>query len=82
MLEHKIAVEAGALVVCVDLPPNMESMAGVDLDVSPRLLRLTTPAPHASLTTVDLPHTVDADSTKAKFSKKRRTLTVTCTLAT
>ena len=65
----------------LELPASLVSMAGVDLDVAASTLRLSTPAPDASVTVVDLGRAVDSDSAKAKFSKKRGTLTVTCAIA-
>merc|ERR1719281_432127 len=56
--------------------PGVESMAGIELDVSERHLRLHTKAPAYLVNVGPFPVLVDATAARAKFSKKRQELTL------
>jgi hypothetical protein len=56
--------------------PGVEGMAGIELDVSERHLRLSTKAPAFVVNVGPFPVLVDATASRAKFSKKRQELTI------
>ena len=73
-------------VVEVALPASVCSLMGVELDVSATALVLTI---HACATEsageapppplrVSLPRATDTEATRARFSRKKRSLTITC----
>lgn len=80
--KHKVTVKAGEeqIVVKVQLPLlGASAMAGVDLEVTANRLELSALENEEAPYYLDLPlpKPVDADSVGAKFSKKKKTLTVT-----
>ena len=81
-MTHRVELAPPVCVVHVDLPPQIESMAGVDLDVSGRLVKVTGPEVLGVPLSFEarLPAAVDPDSSRAKFSRKKHTLTVTINL--
>merc|ERR1719261_1324866 len=76
-LGHKVAVTDNSVVVTVELPAIISSMAELSLDVLEEDLNLRSAETDAILLAVPLPEKVDPDVAAAKFSKKKRRLTVT-----
>merc|ERR1712046_81821 len=76
-LGHKVTVTDNTVVVAVELPANITSMSELSLDVLEEDLNLRSADTDAILLAVPLPEKVDPDVAAAKFSKKKRRLTVT-----
>lgn len=75
-LVHRFTADKGQKLLTVDLP-SLESLQGLDLDISSTELRLLLPGSAEHLR-IELPHEISANSTppEAKFSRKRGQLTV------
>ena len=73
--QHTVGIKGDAITVKISLP-SLTSMAGVELDVSSLGLKLK----HDQyLLRCKFPQAIDEDSVKAKFSKKKQSLTIKCT---
>jgi hypothetical protein len=78
-LEHNATLSDTSVVIVVELTSNIKSMAQLSLDVYTKQITLHETASNSLLLKVALPEMVDPDKAKAKFSKKKNTLTVTIT---
>eukprot|EP00929_Paragymnodinium_shiwhaense_P063131 TRINITY_DN31559_c0_g1_i1.p1 TRINITY_DN31559_c0_g1~~TRINITY_DN31559_c0_g1_i1.p1 ORF type:complete len:694 (+),score=226.92 TRINITY_DN31559_c0_g1_i1:43-2124(+) len=69
--------ESGGVLWKIDLPiESIESLAEVNLDISSKEVLLTPIAGGSALAQLPVPSSADADETQAKWSKKRRVLTL------
>jgi hypothetical protein len=78
-LEHNATLSDTSVVIVVELTSNIKSMAQLSLDVYTKQMTLHETESNSLLLKVALPEMVDPDKAKAKFSKKKNTLTVTIT---
>jgi len=77
-LEHKVTITDTAVVIAIELSAtSVTSMAELSLDVFEEKLNLHQISTNKLLLAVPLTEKVDPDAAAAKFSKKKRRLTVT-----
>ena len=75
----ELLTEGGDFLVTVNVPFELRAIADVQLDISPTVLRLVGPAPDSHEILIQMPDgfRLDPETSSARYSPKRRQLTVT-----